>query len=147
VKHHFDLDLSREQGELSGGTQKIVALTGPLLQVLNQGGVLVVDELDVRLHPLITYRIVKLFASEVTNPQNAQLIFTTHEAHLLSERLFRRDQVWFTEKDKDGATCLYSLVEFKMEKDRSFKHDYLSGRYGAIPIIWEIRSLGQVLDI
>jgi uncharacterized protein len=108
---------------------------------------LIVDELELRLHPLITCAIVRLFSSEATNPQHAQLIFTTHDSNLLSERLFRRDQIWFTEKDKYGATNLSSLVEFKLGREEPLRHNYLSGRFGAVSIIPDNCSLVRVLDI
>jgi uncharacterized protein len=99
--------------EESEGTQKLIYLLGPIMHTLQNGRVLVIDELDARLHPLITMSIVKLFNSTNMNPNNAQLIFATHDTNLLSKDLFRRDQIWFTEKDRYNATNLYSLVENK----------------------------------
>lgn len=98
--------------------------------------ILVIDELDVRLHPFITRFIIQLFHSKQTNPKNAQLIFATHDTNLLTNKLFRRDQIWFTEKDQYGATDLYSLVEYKnVRKDASYEKDYIAGKYGAVPFI------------
>lgn len=131
----------------SEGTKELVALALPLVHTLKQGGVLIVDELDARLHPLMTCAIVRMFNSNVTNPNNAQLIFTTHDTNLLDNALFRRDQIWFTEKDRYGATHLYSLAEFKLENeqrvrnDASFEKDYIQGRYGAIPFLGELTRL------
>jgi AAA15 family ATPase/GTPase len=124
----------------SAGTNKIFNLSGPIFQTLRKGGVLVVDELDSSLHPLLTQAIIRQFHSGTMNPEKAQLIFSTHDTNLLQPGIFRRDQVYFVEKDAKGASDVYSLVEYKEEgktirKDRSFEKDYIAGRYGAIPII------------
>ncbi len=129
-------DMAREESE---GTKKFFALLGPLLDVLEHGRVLVVDELEARLHPLLTREVVRLFNSSKTNPHNAQLIFATHDAGLLGECLLRRDQVWFMQKDRYGATELYSLAEMKERKDALFLKHYLEGRYGAIPYVGNLR--------
>ena len=109
----------------------------------NTGDVLLIDELEARLHPLMTRYIVQLFNSNTTNPNNAQLIFATHDTNLLDRELFRRDQIWFTEKDKYGATDLYSLVEYKkgVRNDASYEANYIAGRYGAIPYISMIKHI------
>lgn len=129
----------------SEGTKKAFALSGPLFDTLSEGKILFVDELDARLHPLMTKYIVKLFNSKVTNPNNAQLIFVTHDTNLLKNDFFRRDQIWFTEKDRFGSTDLYSLVEYKktngVRNDASFGDDYIAGKYGAIPFIGDISVL------
>lgn len=134
----FDLDEHESEG-----TAKLFALAGPIVDTLKNGRVLIVDELDARLHPLITLTIIGLFNSNETNSRNAQLIFTTHDTNLLSNKLFRRDQIWFTEKDSEGATDLYSLVEYKIKvrNDASFESDYIHGRYGAVPFLGDIRRL------
>jgi len=125
----------------SEGTRKIIDLSGPLFDTLLNGKVLIVDELDAKLHPLITMQIVKLFNSPETNPNNAQLLFATHDTNLLSTEIFRRDQVWFTEKDDVEQTDLYSLDDFvftdgtKVRKDAKLEKNYIAGRYGAIPYI------------
>jgi uncharacterized protein len=131
-------DLAREE---SDGTQKIFALASLLINSLESGKVLIVDEFDARLHPLLSQAIVKLFNSNETNPKNAQLILMTHDTNLLSNKIFRRDQVWFTEKDRYGATLLYSLAEYKVRNDASYGSDYIKGRYGAIPYIQGVESL------
>ncbi|MEK8016108.1 MAG: ATP-binding protein, partial [Candidatus Parabeggiatoa sp.] len=92
----------------SAGTQKLFALSGPLIETLHKGEILVIDELDAKLHPMMMWFILSLFHSQEHNPHNAQLIFATHDTQLLSPRFFRRDQVWFTEKNPYGATELYS---------------------------------------
>lgn len=125
----------------SHGTRKIYALAEPLVSILKSGHTLIVDELDARLHPFITCQIIQLFNSATTNPRHAQLIFATHDTNLLSNELFRRDQIWFTEKNQFGATALYSLAEFKVRYDASFESDYIHGRYGAVPFIGDLNSL------
>ncbi len=138
----FDLDVQE-----SSGTNKIFDLLGPFFDTLVNGKVLVVDELDAKLHPLLTKALVGLFNSEENNPRNAQLIFATHDTNLLTYANFRRDQIYFTEKDKEGASALYSLIEYKEEggatvrKDRSFEKDYIQGRYGAIPYLGDFSKL------
>ena len=132
----FDL----ESGE-SHGTQKLFFLSGPVLSALENGRVLVVDEMEARLHPLITLEIVRMFQSPQTNPHNAQLVFTTHDTNLLTNRRFRRDQIWFTEKDPRGATHLYSLAELQVRNDASFERDYIEGKYGAIPYLGDVRQV------
>jgi len=139
----FDMD-SQE----SAGTNKVFNMSGPVFDVLHNGGVLVIDELDASLHPLLTLAITKLFNSKDHNPKNAQLIFATHDTNLLSYGNYRRDQIYFIEKDKYGASDLYSLVEYKEEgatktirKDRSFEKDYIQGRYGAIPFIGNLSNI------
>jgi AAA15 family ATPase/GTPase len=123
----------------SEGTQKFFALLGPVLDTLETGSVLMVDELEARLHPLLTRELVKLFNSAKSNPNNAQLIFATHDASLLGESLLRRDQVWFTQKNRLGATELFSLAEMKERKDASYLNNYMNGHYGATPHISLLR--------
>lgn len=131
----FNLD------EESEGTQKVFALAGPLVNTLKDGKALIIDEFDARIHPLISRAIVELFNSNETNPNNAQLILMTHDTNLLSNKLFRRDQIWFTEKDRYGATDLYSLAEYKERNDATFESNYIKGKYGAIPYIGNLNSL------
>ena len=133
----------------SAGTQKMFALYGPLKKVLNSGGVLFVDELNARLHPLLVRDFIITFLDEKTNPNNAQLIFTTHDAWQLSNDLLRRDEIWFTAKDENGASSLYSLVDFKGEnaatirKDENYAKNYLQGKYGAIPELKKIDFVSE----
>ena len=131
-------DMEKHESE---GTNKLFALAGILLDSLRTGKILLIDELDARLHPLITRELICLFNSNETNPHNAQLIFTTHDTNLLSSKTFRKDQIWFTEKDNKGATDLYSLVEYKVGKNASFERDYIIGKYGAIPFIGNFKEL------
>ena len=133
---YFDLDQQESQG-----TRKLIAMAGPLQDVLEKGRVLFVDELDARLHPLMTRRIVELFHSPLTNPKGAQLIFATHDTNLLDKSLFRRDQIWFTEKDAQGATHLTSLADYRVRNGAAFAKNYLDGRYGAIPFLGDLDRL------
>jgi uncharacterized protein len=132
----FDFD-SQE----SEGTQKVFAFSALLVETLKNGNVLVLDEFDASIHPLISRAIVNLFNSSETNPNNAQLIFMTHDTNLLSNKTFRRDQIWFVEKDRYGATDLYSLAEYKVRSDASFESDYIKGKYGAIPYVGNLSHL------
>lgn len=123
----------------SAGTQAWFALLGPILQALEAGSVLCVDELDASLHPHLAVEVIRIFEDPVRNPRGAQLVFNTHDTtllgNLLGEPALRRDQVWFVEKDAAGATHLYSLSEFKPRKSENLERGYLQGRYGAVPFI------------
>jgi len=125
----------------SEGTRKIFALVAPILDSLKNGRTLIIDELDARLHPLLTHKILEIFNSNQTNSHKAQLIFTTHDTNLLNNKLFRRDQIWFTQKNRYSATQLFSLVEYKVRNDASFEKDYIQGKYGAIPFIGNIDQI------
>ena len=136
------LDMRQHESE---GTQKLFFMTGPIIDTLVNGRVLWVDEMEARLHPKMTDAIVALFNSPVSNPKGAQLIFTTHDTNLLNVKKLRRDQIWFIEKDQLEASRLYSLVEFKIRNDdASLEQDYISGRYGAVPHIGELRAAYEV---
>ncbi len=121
----------------SNGTLSYFALLSQVLSALGTGGTLCVDELDSSLHPLLALRIVRLFQSKVSNPKGAQLIFNTHDTNILSHAGLRRDQIWFCEKAKDGATTIYPLSDFKPRKEENLEAGYLQGRYGAIPFLNE----------
>jgi len=135
--------------EESAGTQKMFTLYSPLQNVLEKGGVLFIDEFNDRLHPLLVRNFIQTFMDPERNSKNAQLIFTTHDVSQLSGKLFRRDEIWFTEKDEDNATSLYSLVDIRgenMEKirnDADILNNYLRGKYGGIPKLEEIKILGE----
>ncbi len=137
----IDTVLFDKEEQESEGTKKIIDLAGPIFDTLISGRILIVDELDAKLHPLLTQQIVSLFNDPLTNPQNAQLLFATHDTNLLSSDFFRRDQIWFTEKDEYEQTDLYSLIEFKLpdgskvRNDSNLEKNYIRGRYGAIPFI------------
>jgi AAA15 family ATPase/GTPase len=127
----FDLDTHE-----SDGTKKLYSILPSLMMATATGGVIVIDELDSRLHPLITETLIKVFHSvDVGNKNVAQLIFTTHDTNLLRKENFRRDQIWFVEKDQKGSSTLYSLSEIQSRNDANYESDYLKGRYGAVPFI------------
>ncbi len=136
---HFSLDEDE-----SSGTRKFFALTGPILDVIENGYILVVDELDSKLHPNLVCKLVSLFNSKELNPKNAQLIFNTHDTNLLGSGLFRRDQIWFAEKNKFGAANIYSLADFKTDsvrKSEAFEENYIRGKYGSVPYLGLFDSL------
>lgn len=125
--------------EESHGTRRLLRLGWVLVDALRQGGMLLVDELEASLHPLLAAQIVDQFNDPVANPRNAQLIFATHDTNLLgtvagAPRL-RRDQVWLTEKDSNGGTVLYPLTDFKPRREENVERGYLQGRYGAVPVL------------
>lgn len=127
--------------EESAGTLKMFALYPVLQDTLEKGGVLLVDELNARLHPLLVRAFLITFLNPETNPKHAQVIFTTHDSWQLSNNLLRRDEIWFTEKDSRGISTLYSLADFiddggeKIRKDENYEKNYLLGKYGAIPTL------------
>ncbi len=128
--------------EESNGTRTLVHFAPPILQTLRRGGLLFVDELEASLHPLLAAHIVKQFSNLETNPNNAQLLFTTHDTNLLGATLgsplLTRDQVWLTEKNSEGATCLYALADYKPRNAENLERGYLQGRYGAIPFLGDL---------
>ena len=134
VKFTFD---ERE----SSGTRKIFDLAGPIFDTLYHGSTLIIDELDAKMHPAISQHIIGLFNAADSNPRNAQLLFTTHDTHLLSRKRVRRDQIWFTEKDATEQTDLYCLMDVvlpdgsKPGNGTNYERNYNAGRYGAIPYI------------
>ena len=135
-------------GEESAGTLKMFALYPELQEVLSKGSVFFIDELNARLHPLLVRNFVLTFLNPEININHAQLIFTTHDTWQLSNQLLRRDEIWFTEKNKEGLSSLYSLADFldedgvKIRKDENYEKNYLVGKYGAIPVLKSIDILG-----
>jgi len=120
----------------SSGTRNLLFLAGPILDILNRGLTLVVDELDTSLHTLLIRELVRLFHRPEVNSGNAQLIFTTHDTSLLdAPDLLRRDQVWFVEKDAGQASTLVALAEFSPRKNEALERGYLLGRYGGVPML------------
>ena len=123
----------------SAGTLKMFALYPELQDVLQNGGVFFIDELNARLHPLLVRNFILTFLNPEINVNHAQLVFTTHDTWQLSNQLLRRDEIWFTEKDDMGLSTLYSLADFidedgsRIRKDESYEKNYLLGKYGAIP--------------
>jgi AAA15 family ATPase/GTPase len=123
-------------GDESSGTRNLLFMIGPILDIVRNGLTLVVDEFDTSLHTLLVRRIIQLFHDTALNTRGAQLIFTTHDTSLLDAHdLFRRDQVWFVEKDRDQASRLYSLTEFSPRKGEALERGYLMGRYGGLPLL------------
>ncbi len=129
-------DLSDE----SDGTRKLFSFAGPWLDTLENGYVLFIDELHDNLHPKLVRFLVQLFHSDETNPNNAQLIFTTHETTILTNEVFRRDQVWFCEKDESRSTQLFPLTDFSPRGRDNLEMAYLSGRFGALPYIRQLKT-------
>lgn len=122
----------------SDGTRKMIYLFDYLIGALKKGMTLFIDDLDTKLHPLLTRYIINLFHNKEINISNAQLIYTTHDVTNLNKETFRRDEIWFTEKDNSGVSEIYSLSDYKIDNvkirnDATFNKDYLTGRYGAIP--------------
>jgi len=132
-------DVALEFDEESSGTRKLFALAGPWLDVLDNGFVLFVDELDTSLHPIMVRFLLNLLHNPEINRHNAQLVFTTHDTTVLDQSLMRRDQVWFVEKDAANATHLYPLSDYKPRKGEALQKGYLYGRYGALPFPGELR--------
>jgi len=127
----FELDK-----EESKGTRKFFAMSAPIIDTLQHGKVLIIDELDASLHPILTQHLIQLFHDKEINKKNAQLIFATHDTNLLKPYIFRRDQIWLTEKDNYGSTDLYSLAQFKgVRAKEDFERQYIQGKYGAIPYL------------
>ncbi len=128
----------------SNGTQRFFGIMGPILNALDHGSLLVVDELDCSMHPRLTRKLVEMFHSEEFNPKGAQLIFATHDTNLMTPSLFRRDQIWITEKANNGGTELFSLSDIESKKrprkEEPFEKRYLEGRYGGVP------SFGPALE-
>ena len=125
-------DLFKEE---SDGTIKLFGLWAPIYDALLNGKVLIIDEPDTNLHPILSKYIVSLFHNKKTNPHGAQLIFATHDTNLLDKTFFRRDQVWFTQKDIMEVSELFSLSDYNPRNDAAFEKNYLQGRYGAVPYI------------
>lgn len=130
----FDLD------DESDGTKALFSFAARWLDLLEKDAVLFVDEIDTSLHPLLVHHLIKLLH---TSKSRAQLVFTTHDTTLLSQRIMRRDQVWFVEKDKQQSTQLYSLADFSPRQNEALEKGYLSGRYGAIPFLSELEFYGE----
>ena len=135
----FDLYANESQG-----TRRLFSLAAPILNALRTGTPLVVDEIDARLHPMLTCEIIRLFNTPEINPKHAQLIIATHDSNLLGSGLFRRDQIWFVEKSRRGESTLYSLVEYKPRIDAAYEKHYIEGRYGAIPYLG---ALGAAIGV
>lgn len=130
--------------EESRGTQQWLGLVVPALEALETGSVFVVDEVDSSLHPLLVAQLIRLFRSEQTNSNGAQLLFTAHDTSLMGtavvEEVLARDQIWFVEKDPDGASKIFPLTDFHPRKGENPERRYLGGSYGAIPVLIDSNS-------
>ncbi len=133
----------------SEGTKKAFHLSGPILRTLIEGGILIIDEIEAKMHPMMTANTIELFLNPATNPNQAQLVFATHDTNLLTYAKLRRDQINFVEKNKWASTEIYTLSDFKyvqehhalserMDSDKEKR--YLEGRYGAIPMLDSFNS-------
>ena len=141
VYDQFETDLMAEE---SAGIKKLFEVICPIIDIINNGKILVCDGIETSLHESIVYQIVKLF-NEARKDLFAQLIFSTHDTSLLDTILFRRDQIWFAQLDAQRATDLYSLAEIKnVRKTENLEKGYISGKYGAIPVINTNFSLEEV---
>ena len=146
LKHHGtrgDVELDPELE--SEGTMVWVGLIGPVLDALDSGHVLLADELDASLHPYLVSMIVEMFQDPTRNPRCAQLVFNTHDVSVLGDSdqgALGRDQIWFAEKNLEGATTIYPLVDFRPRRDEALGRRYLQGRFGAVPVV----NLGEVRE-
>ena len=125
--------------EESDGTQKLFRYAAPWLDLLQNGRIMVIDELDNSLHPHLVRYLLRLIHNTSSNTGNGQLVFSTHDTSILDRMILRRDQVWFVEKDEMQATQLYPLSDFHPRKNEALEKGYLQGRYGALPYIGDIR--------
>jgi AAA15 family ATPase/GTPase len=127
----------------------MLSLYRPLKSVLEQGGVMFIDELNDRLHPLLVRNIILMFLTPEINTNHAQLILTTHDIWQFSNELLRRDELWVTDKDPDGVSTLYSVAEFKDEEGKKIRRNealaknYLIGSYGGIPALKPMTMMGR----
>ena len=120
----------------SMGTHRLFALTGPWLDILENGYTVCIDELETSMHPHVVMELLKIFFSEEHNPNHAQILFTTHNPLLLDTvALMRRDQIWLTDKDSEGRSHLYPLTDYSPRKGESLVRGYMAGRYGGVPFI------------
>ena len=134
-----EFDFSRMESE---GTQKYFSLSAPLIDSLLTGKILLIDELDASLHPMLTMALVSLFNDPEVNTKNAQLVFVTHDTNLLDAELFHKSQIWFAEKDSFQSTHLISLVEYNAVRGKKFEKHYIQGKYGAIPYLGNFNLKG-----
>lgn len=134
----FDLEME------SDGTIRMLDFIPAFRDVVLTNRVFVIDELERSIHPLLAKELVKKFSFD--DKTQGQLIFTTHESNLLDQSIFRQDEIWFVEKDIDGMTDIYSLSDFKEHKTLDIQKGYLSGRYGSIPFLGNLKDLNWHLD-
>lgn len=129
----------------SDGTQKLFNLSGYLFDALDVGCLLIIDEMDAKLHPNLMEKIITMFQDPAINNKRAQLIFTTHNTNILDAKLLRRDQLWITEKDRIGASSLYSIADYNTGKGKArnteaLEQNYIQGKYGGVPFLGELEN-------
>lgn len=139
-EHQAGKVIPLELAEESDGTRRLLHLIPALHHLRTSGGVFVIDEIDRSMHPMLTWKFLEFFLKCCEGEQR-QIIVTTHESNLLDLELLRRDEIWFTEKDRSGATKLYSLAEFKIRKDLEVRKHYLQGRFGGVPFLGSLDRL------
>jgi AAA15 family ATPase/GTPase len=138
ISGEVKLNMHRDE---SDGTQKYFNLLEPVIESLRNGTILVIDEFEAKLHPLLVNSLMMLMNSKIANKNGAQLITTTHQTQMLRQDLLRRDQIYFVEKNQQEASELYSLSKFKPRNDMSIEKHYLAGRFGAVPAIGNLEVL------
>ena len=128
--------------EESSGTKQLFTIGGAILDALDKGKPILIDEMDIYLHTNISKMLITLFQNKRINKKNAQLIVATHDVNLLDRTLFRKDQIWFTEKDEYGVSSLYTLQDFTdVREDTPFDKWYMAGKFGAVPVIKSLENL------
>lgn len=139
---HDGSAVSFDFAQESAGTQRLTHLLPILVDLLSSEKVYIIDELDRSLHPLLPKLFLEAYLKGIANQHRSQLIFTTHDTHLLDLNLLRKDEIWFFEKNEQGASHLYSLVNLKMSSGLNIQKGYLQGRFGGIPFIGDLEQLG-----
>lgn len=141
LTHSSNAGVELELPEESNGTRKLLALVPRLIEALDAGSLVLVDELDAKLHPKLLRYLIKLFTSKKTNPRGAQLVFTSHDMSTLNSTVFRRDEIWFAAKGDDDCSVIYSLSDIadidgrRVRTNNAYDRQYLEGRYGADPYL------------
>lgn len=130
-----------DSNEESAGTRRLLVVVSSIFKALDQGSLIVIDELDASLHTQVCEAVVELFGNQKTNPYGGQLIATTHDTNLMRSPMLRRDQIWFTEKDQEGATHLFPLSDVRTRRTDNIEKGYLQGRFGAIPFAGPVTAL------
>ena len=136
--------------EESSGTRKIFSILPVILNVIKSGNLLVIDELDAKLHPVLLQRIIEMFTNPMINTKGAQLLFTSHDLTTMNNKVFRRDEIWFSAINAYDESVLYSLVDFRKENgdkprnDENYNKQYLEGRYGADPYMHKIQNWEEI---
>lgn len=138
-------DVELDEANESDGTKQYISHLPQLIRTLSEGGLHVIDELDSSLHPLRCRALIAPFTSRSMNPHNAQLLFTTHDATLLSANMLRRDEIWLTEKAMDGASRLFSLADYAPRRDENIEKGYLQGRYRGVPELFSLAMAQESL--